>query len=267
MSDYNKHKMTAKHKMVTIDTIVSPQKFSCGCGRIYKYQSGLFRHKRKCKDDDVVENIVIENDEAIDYKEMFLTYMKENDKKFMTLLTENSKLVSTISDMVPKIGNNNNNNNNRFNINVFLNEDCKDAITMDTFMKGVTISLDNLLITKDKGLGEGITSIFIDNMRKLSVHERPIHCSDLKRDTLYIKNEEWEKDVDNKQIGKVIGTMCYKQVQSVGKWTDEYPDYEKSSSKTDEYVNLIRNCTQSPDENEQKILRNISKEILMPKTH
>ena len=84
-------------------------------------------------------------------------------------------------------------------------------------------------------------------------------------DTIYIKNEEWEKDVDNQQFGKAVGEISHKQVKSIGKWTDEYPDYEKRSSKTDEYVTLIRNTMQCPVENSQKIMRNVSKSILIPK--
>ena len=196
--------------------------------------------------------------------------MVKDNKQMVELLTEMMpKMVETLTEMVPKIGNNNTtNSNNKFNLNVFLNEKCADAMSMDTFLQGMTVSLDNLMITKDKGFAEGIASIFVDNINKLDIHERPIHCSDLKRDTIYIKNDEkWEKDEGNKNFGKAIGTISYRQVKSIGSWTDEYPDYEKSSSKTDVYIHLVRNCTQCPAENEQKIMRNVSKDILMPKAH
>jgi len=226
-------------------------------------RQGLHKHKQTCDydgstKDDIVENTeedIVENkkEDDTDYKSMFFAMVKDN-KQIVNLLTE----------IVPKIGNNNN-SNNKFNLNVFLNEKCKDAMTMDKFIEGVTVSLKNLEITKDKGFAEGITSIFIDNMNKLGVHERPIHCSDQKRDTIYIKNEEWEKDVGNQQFGKAVGGISHKQVKSKGKWTDEYPDYEKRSSKTDEYVTLVRNSMQCPVENGPKIMKNVNKSILIPK--
>jgi hypothetical protein len=242
-------------------------------------RQGLHRHKKTCdydgstKDDIVVnqENDIVDNQEEDDtnYKELLIAMINDNKD----LHQDNKKMIEMLAEMVPKIGNNNNsnnttNNNNKFNLNVFLNEKCRDAMSIDEFIEGATVSLKNLEITKDKGFAEGIVSIFMDNINKLDIHERPIHCSDLKRDTIYIKNDEkWEKDEGHKKFGKAIGTISYKQVKSIGSWTDEYPDYEKSSAKTDEYIHLVRNCTQCPEENEQKIMKNVSKSILMPKTN
>ena len=93
---------------------------------------------------------------------------------------------------------------------MFLNEKCKDAMTMDKFIEGIEISMKNLLTTKDKGLAEGISNIFVENMNKLSLHERPLHCTDTKRETLYIKNDKWEKDKDNKQVKENMRAMSLK---------------------------------------------------------
>ena len=110
-----------------------------------------------------------------------------------------------IGELIPKVGNNNTNIKQRFNVNIFLNEQCKDAINMHDFIKQIEVSLDNLLTTRDKGLSEGISNVFIENMNKLSLYERPLHCTDLKRETLYIKdNNVWEKDGDKSRIKSSI---------------------------------------------------------------
>ena len=167
---------------------------------------------------------MVTDGDDVDYKKMFMNLVKQKDSEIMNLVKQNSEIMKTITEMAPLIGNNNNNINN-FNINIFLNEKCKDAISMDKFIQGIEISMKNLLTTKDKGLAEGISNIFIENMNKLSLHERPLHCTDTKRETLYIKNDEWEKDNDNKQIKEKMRDVAQKQVRSLNKWTGEHPNY------------------------------------------
>ena len=117
-----------------------------------------------------------------------------------------------INNNILALSNNNTiNTKNKFNINVFLNEKCKDAISIDQFIEGIEISLKNLLTTKDKGQSEGISNIIIENMNRLSLYERPLHCTDKKRETLYIKNSEWEKDDTGEQINKAIKKIETKQ--------------------------------------------------------
>ena len=298
---FKRHNLSSKHIYIKNGLSSKNNSLVCACGKQYMRRQCLYTHKKTCsyKKEDIGENTeddngentekddIGENTEKDDIGENTDEDIGENteddiveNKKddntdykgmFIAILKDNNKIVNLLTEMVPKMGNNNNNNsnnnsNNKFNLNVFLNEKCADAMSMDTFLQGMTVSLDNLMITKDKGFAEGIASIFVDNINKLDIHERPIHCSDLKRDTIYIKNDEkWEKDEGHKKFGKAIGTISYKQVKSIGSWTDEYPDYEKSSSKTDEYIHLVRNCTQCPAENEQKIMKSVSKNILMPK--
>ena len=183
----------------------------------------------------------------------------------MTLIKENSKLVKTISEIAPKVGNNNNNikQKNNFNINIFLNERCKDAISMDKFIQGIEVSMKNLLTTKDKGLAEGVSNIFIENMNKLSLHERPLHCTDTKREILYIKNDEWEKDQDNKQIKEKMRTIAQKQVQSLNKWTGEHPNYLKVPNLQDEYTKLIQGISDTLDQNEGKVLKKVCNNVYL----
>ena len=262
-SEYNKHLLTAKHGMVTNGykkvQVIRP--FMCECGKEYKHRQGLSRHKKKCNynpnivDEDAKEdNVVTDTPEGdnVDYKELV-----------MTLIKENSKLIKTISEIAPRVGNNNNNIKQKFNINIFLNEQCKDAISMDKFIQGIEVSMKNLLTTKNEGLAEGVSNIFIENMNKLSLHERPLHCTDTKRETLYIKNEEWEKDQDNKQIKEKMRAIAQKQVQSLKKWTGKHPNYMKVPHLQDEYTKLIQGITDTLDQNEEKVLKNVCNNVYL----
>jgi hypothetical protein len=265
-SEYNKHLLTAKHRMVTNGYkkvhVISP--YMCECGKKYKHRQGLSRHKIKCdyvpetvdksteEDDTAIE---ITGSDNVDYKELV-----------MTLIKENSKLIKTISEIAPRVGNNNNNIKQKFNINIFLNEQCKDAISMDNFIKGIEVSMKNLLTTKEKGLAEGVSNIFIENMSKLSLHERPLHCTDTKRETLYIKNEQWEKDKDNKQIKEQMRAIAQKQVKSLNKWTEEHPNYLKVPHLQDEYTKLIQGITDTLDQNEDKVLKKVCNNVYIPET-
>ena len=274
--DYNKHLLTAKHNMVINGIKKSRDNgpYICGCGKEYMNCSGLSRHKRKCDydpnivEEDAKEDIVDTGTtggggEDVDYKEMFMTLIKQKDSEIMTLVKQNSEIMKTITEMAPLIVNNNNNNTNNFNINIFLNEKCKDAISMDKFIQGIEISMKNLLTTKDKGLAEGISNIFIENMNKLSLHERPLHCTDTKRETLYIKNDEWEKDSDNKQIKEKMRDVAQKQIRSLNKWTEEHPDYMKVSHLQDEYSKLVKGISDTLDQNEEKVLKKVCDNVYL----
>ena len=232
-------------------------------------RQGLYIHKKTCdyvgsteddivenKKDDIVENKkddIVENkkDDDTDYKAMFIALLKNNDK-----------MIETMAEMVPKIGNTTN-SHNKFNLNVFLNEKCKDAMTMDKFIESIEISMKNLLTTKDKGLAEGISNIFVENMNKLSVHERPLHCTDTKRETLYIKNDKWEKDKDNKQVKGNMRAIAQKQVRSLNKWTEEHPDYMKVSHLQDEYTKLVKGISDTLGPNEGKVLKKVCDNVYL----
>jgi len=183
-----------------------------------------------------------------------------------TVIKQNKELQKTICELIPKVGNNNNNNNNninqKFNINVFLNEECKDALTMNQFIDKIEVSLSNLMLTKTRGIEEGISNIFIENMNKLSLYERPIHCTDTKRETVYIKSDgengedpQWEKDKDNKKLKKAIKKVESKQHKNIKKWMNQHPNWEDNPDLQDEYIKLVKNCTN--DINEQKVIKKL----------
>ena len=194
-SQYNRHLLTAKHNMVINGNKKVPkvpkdikEQHVCKCGKEYKYIQGLSRHKKTCilKQN---QNIIIETSATENYKDIVFKLITENQEFKKIMFKENQELRKQLveqqkqmSVMIPLIGNNNNNTNikQKFNINVFLNEKCKDAISIDQFIDTIEVSMKNLLTTRDKGLGEGLSSIIIDNMNKLSVYERPMHCTDKK---------------------------------------------------------------------------------------
>jgi hypothetical protein len=260
--DYSRHLLTRKH-INTIKYNENTQKnaifenFSCKCGKSYPYKASLYNHKKRCKHleekeekEEKKENIIITDENDIDYKTMFFK-----------LMNDNKELQKTITEMIPKIGNINNNINQKFNINLFLNEECKDALTMEQFINKIEVSISNLLLTKDKGIDEGISNIFIENMNKLSLYERPMHCSDTKRETVYIKSEnndsdsKWEKDKENTKLKKAIKNVAHVQQKNLIKWVEEHPGWENNQDLQDEYMKLIKSCTD--DITDKKVIKKL----------
>ena len=248
-TDYDRHLLTLKHNSYKMETNMeikkTPKEYICKkCNKQYMTNSGLWKHEKICNFSHDKSITTGENKE--DMKDLVLK-----------LIDENKELRKTITEMVPKIGNNNNNIKQKFNINLFLNEKCKDALSMDQFIQGIEISMKNLLTTRDKGQVEGITDIIIDNMNKLSLYERPMHCTDKKRETIYIKNDEWEKDIDKKHISKAIKQVEHKQIQNIQLWLDQHPNYMNIPSQQDEFIKLVQETSKSVDESREKILKNL----------
>mgnify|MGYP003326111951 CR=1 FL=1 len=259
-ANFDRHILSAKHKMddkwMTKNEQNEQEKkenfFECSCGKKYKYRQGLHKHQQKCiliKQDNINED----SDKNIDYKDMFLKMMKQNNE-----------LMNQVTDLIPKVGNNNNNTINRqkFNINIFLNEECKDAITMNEFIKKIEVSLSNLLTTQNKGISEGVSDIFIENMNKLSLHERPMHCTDVNKEIVYIKSEndgknsEWKQDIENKELKCALQKISKVQQQNLKKWTDENPNWNKDPKLEKEYMKLVKNATDDLKENAENQITN-----------
>ena len=277
--DYKRHLLTEKHKKTANDdkmvtngykmvtdcgetsVITDDVIHTCECGKVYKHRQGLFRHKNKCKFISE-ETTLVNMDNDTDIKGLIMKLMTENQE----IKKENSILINKITEIIPKIGNNNNNtiNKNKFNINVFLNEKCKDAISMDEFIDKIEITMKNLLTTKDKGLGIGLSNIIIDNMSKLSLYERPMHCTDKKRETLYIKNDGWEKDEKKEHINDLLKKIEKEQIKSIDKWTQEHPNFQADEHLQEEYINLIRSCTSSIEDCKEKAIKKVCENIHIP---
>ena len=286
--DYNRHLHTSKHNKMMNTNIYNnicdnnnKIIYNCICGKSYKYQSGYCKHKNKCLYSEIVNNKKINkkdynNQETKeDYKELVIKLITDNQEFKREMFKENQELRKQIKEMLPFIGNNNNNNNNnshninnvkqKFNINVFLNEKCKDAISIDQFIDTIEVSMKNLLTTRDKGLGEGLSSIIIDNMNKLSLYERPMHCTDKKRETMYIKNKVWAKDDKLEQIDKLLKCVENKQLKNIEKWTNENPNFMESEKLQEEYIKLIKGCTSSIHDCRGKTIKKICDKIYIEK--
>ena len=248
----------------------------CECGKAYKFNSSLYRHKKTCNiaithttkiaynNNNINNNISINQDENTsylkddDYKSMFLKLLDEN-KEFKNMLI---KQQNQIGELIPKVGNNNVNNvnnvNQKFNVNIFLNTHCKDALNIDDFVKNIDINLDDLDYTKNNGLAEGISNAIIQNMSKLSLYERPLHCTDIKRETLYIKNQDaWEKDNSKIKIKKAIKDVSDKQFKSIRKWTNTNPDFQDDTNKQDYFAKVLSVLGKDNKDVDTKVIKKI----------
>ena len=283
--DFNKHLLTSKHKnntFIDISFTNSEKKseksenikiFSCHCGKKYKSRQGLYVHKKKCiffefnnngENSIITKNDVSNNQLLTLSNDAILKLINDNNELKNIILEQQTQLgkqQEQISELIPKVGNNNNTQNNKFNIQVFLNEKCKDAINMSDFIKSIEVSLQQLDFTKCNGLANGLSKTIMDNMNKLSVYERPLHCTDVKRETLYIKDENvWAKDNNKEKIKKAIKKASGKNYNALQDWKEENPDFLNNDSKTDYFTNTIRVIGKSIHGDEEKIIKNICKE-------
>ena len=261
--DWNRHLLTRKHINATkttentSNTSNTSNTLICECGKKYKERTALWRHKKKCDYEEKVENIEEKTEENIDYKEMFLEMVNQMKKKDEQL-----------DKIIPLIGNNNmtNSNNSQFNINVFLNEDCKDALNLMDFVDSLKLQLKDLDNTGKLGFVEGTSRIFIEGLNKLEITKRPIHCSDIKEETLYIKdNDTWEKENKNKdKMKKAIDKITDINMDQMPEWVKENPKF----ANDDEYLKVISNIMNVMDSNKQnkqkeQIINNVAKEIIL----
>ena len=277
-SDYNIHCLTIKHKRLTnakntnvISENLAKNEYTCCCGKIYKHQSSLSKHKKLCnynKEEQIIE--CGENKDEL--KSLIIKIMTDSSEKMNFLMNENKELRNQlkeqnhqITELIPKVGNNNNNLKQKFNINVFLNEKCKDALSMDEFIDKIEISMKNLLTTKEKGQAEGISNIIMENMKKLSLYERPLHCTDKKRETLYIKNNEWEKDENKQHINKALKKVESKQLKNLNVWLEEHPNYMNNSRQQEEFAKLMSECGKSIDDSRDKVIKNLCNQVYLDK--
>jgi hypothetical protein len=243
---------------------VSHANFHCECGKSYKHASSLSKHKSKCvylQDEGAkkyyTDEIIPTNNVEILLKNI-LEENKAIHKKNDSILEENKILRQEIKNL--KLGNTMiNSNNNSFNINMFLNEKCKNAMNIEDFVEKIKLTLEDLQFTKENGYTKGISNIFIKNLNDMDVTERPIHCSDQKRLQFYVKNEnEWSKDKNNEKIDNSIQQVSVKQLKSIQDWVEANPDYLESTAKTEEYFTLVRSITQP---NDDKNLKNIKRKV------
>jgi hypothetical protein len=274
------------------------------CGKTYKFRSGLSIHKRthaqpqtqlqphaqpqmqmqmqtqpqdKQFSDliEVVKDLMAHNKEVVSQNKDMISQNKILVDAIQTKMANDSTLALTLAGAGGGIGNritnntNNITNNTQFNLQVFLNTDCKDAINLSDFVKTLKITLQDLEFTKTNGIVEGVSSIIVNNLKGMDVHKRPIHCTDLKRETMYVKNDEWIKDDLHEHINKFIYlTSCY-QTRVIQDWMNAHPGWETKERMHTEYHNICKELYKSIEKDERankKIIKAFLKEVHLAKT-
>ena len=282
-SQYDRHLLTLKHKRIIMDNKKVQQHYDCNCGKSYNYLSGLCKHKIKCT--KIQESVVTTTD-----SNMFSQILKQNDD-FKHLIIEQNKLFveqnqglqqqiidicknGIIQNNTINQVNTTNSNNKTFNLQVFLNEDCKDAMNISDFMSSIQLQLEELVSVGKLGFVEGISNIIIKNLKALDIRKRPLHCTDLKRETVYIKeNGVWIKDDENNtKLRKVIKNVAFRNSKNTRLFKDKYPDCVRSESRLSDTYSIIiieamgGGSKTDPKESEDKILRRILKELTFDKS-
>jgi len=277
---WDRHLSTAKHTKSIDDNDLATKKeqkgqpYTCEhCCRQYNDRSGLWRHKKKCT--IKIGSTTLIPDTIEEQKELIQFLLKENSE-FKQLMLEQNKMMI---ELAKKSGNHNNshnitnNTNNNFNLNFYLNETCKNAMNIMDFVKQLPVSIKHLEDTSRLGFAEGISKIFIDGLKQMNVSDRPIHCSDPKREILYIKdNNEWNKETDNKLIlTNAIKHVAHKNLKQISEWVKIYPDCQNSeSNKNDKYLKIVYESMSGSSEEESnknysKIIKNIVRETTINK--
>ena len=241
LSKWDRHILTVKH----LQNIKRSEKrqpiFACKkCNKTYKSRNGLCYHESKCnhievQQDTLINRVLSDNQRILSDNLELRNFIVEQSKTIEKIMMQNTEVMSKALEsnkIITTNSNNTINNNNKFNINVFLNEQCKDAFNFNEFVKNIEISYQDLENNAQLGFVQGISKIFIDNLRQLGVNERPIHCTDVKRETMYIKDEDkWMKEVDDSKLQKAIQTVSYKSMGKLMEWKKENPDYQDMDSE------------------------------------
>ena len=277
LSDWTRHLTTRKHTVSLNGNSlekkeIKKNEFVCSCGKKYTSNSGLWKHKKTCNNFDKPE------DSEFKEQEFDQDNFKITSKMFYDLLKQNNELQKSLIEMSKERGpinnsNNNNCNNKTFNLQVYLNETCKDAINLTDFIDSIKVQIKDLEKVGEKGYAEGISEIFINNLQQLNTHSRPIHCSDSKRETIYIKDaEQWTKDDEEKTtLTKAIKQVANKNIKQISEWQKLHPKYKDPDSKqNDKYMKIVLNSmsgstNEEANKNYEKIIKNVIKETVIDK--
>jgi hypothetical protein len=270
LSNYNAHVLTRKHTILqnTTEKKSKNAEYICHCNKVYKHHSSLWNHKKHC-------NFIKENKDNEDVDNDL------NDKNLiLTLIQQNNELQKQMLEVI-KNGTNTNNNtfhnnnshNKTFNLQVFLNETCKDAMNIMDFVDTIKIQLADMESVGELGFVNGMSKLILKNLKALDENMRPVHCSDPKRVTMYVKDSNvWEKEGrDNLKIKKAIKYIAHKNICALPQWREKYPDCIYSDSrKSDQYNRLIIEAMggegNDEDGKSNKIITKIAKEVVIDKS-
>ena len=291
--NYEKHLFTRKHKnndkMMSNDDIEKSSLYLCDCGKVYRHRQGLHFHKKTCtqsqSDTIPTENIIVVQHNDQNHISILTSMVMEIAKSNLDLQRQSAEvqkqsaevqkqLLDICKNIQPSFNNNSNNTNtntNTFNMQVFLNEECKDAINLSDFVNSFEVQMEDLESIGILGYTTGLSNMIIKELKLLDVYKRPFHCSDARREIFYVKdNNVWERETpDNSSVKKAIRGVTRKNMGKLYDWRDEHPDYMDSDSiNNDIYIQLLlETCGGRGDTetNENKIFKNIIKEVLIKK--
>jgi len=270
--DYNRHLLTLKHlngdKMMTNNSILSPKTpvHICDCGKEYKYRQGLSIHKKQCIKTTNLEPVTnITNISP----ELIIEIIKQNNElqKQILELCKNTTTTNNTNNTV-----NNNSHNKTFNLQFFLNDTCKNAMNLTDFVSSLQINLSDLESVGELGFVNGLSKLIINGLNDLEECERPVHCSDLKRESMYVKDDnKWEKeDAENTKMKKALKQIAHKNIKMLPIWKIKNPDCKRSESHlSDKYSHMVIEAMGGSGDNDEekanKIIRKIAKEVTIKK--
>jgi hypothetical protein len=283
-SQYDRHLLTAKHINLTNPNKKVPDWHECDCGKKYKHLSSLCAHKKTCtlEKENVVENTIISEENTIVSEEKqnkTEEELRELKTMFMKMIEINQDLQKQIVElakesksMINSNNTTNNTTNNKFNLQIFLNEKCKDAFNITDFINGINVGFKDFENFGKIGYIGSISNIFIRELKELDVYKRPIHCSDLKREVIHVKdNNTWIKDEEKKQMKRAIKLIEHKNIKLIPDWVKANPEAENyTSKKHDEYNKMLGSVMgemedEDNERNYEKIIKNVAKETLIDK--
>ena len=296
-SDYDRHIASQRHAKREKQKAKNLADTQCECGKRYKFASSLSFHMKTCakvlqqrqqhqpqQKQSQMQLIVHDPgtqatdakepapaSELSEFKDMVMTMLQDNRNAYCAVVDNMSAI---IKDMIPRLGNGNvitnTNNNTQFNLNMFLNEDCKDAVKLSDFVKTLNITVKDLEYTKTKGIVEGVGSIIANNLRGMDIHKRPIHCTDAKRETMYVKADEWIKDEGHAHLRHFIYlTSCY-QTRVIQDWMNAHPGWEVKDAMHTEYQNICKELYKNiehDDSAHKKIIKTFIKDVVQLDKH
>jgi hypothetical protein len=262
---WNRHIITPKHKMVINGNEKTPKNttgYKCVCGKEYKHKSALSRHNKECF---IINNLQTANSDKNLIKELVVAnqdltnkIVEQGDK----IVEQSDKIIELAK--VPKTINNTNNITNNMTINMYLNEKCGNAMNIKNFVQNLTITLEQLMYTKEHGLAKGITNILVDNFKDVDQTERPIHCTDDKRHSLQIKDETWKTNKEEPNlIDEFVTSMSNRHFGALQEWAEDHPGWLKQNNKDEDFyldcIAKIGNPSWSTEKNNKAFLVEISK--------
>ena len=269
--DYNKHISTKKHNLATSDNTKCPK-----CSKIYSSASNLWKHKKICLQESDYEEPPVDNAVKPAQSDMIYELIKQNKELQAFLMDQNNKIMELAKNQTTIINQNNTmntTNNNQFNLNFFLNEQCKNALNIQEFLDNMQLNVSDIEATGRLGYVNGISRILINKLKELDVYARPLHCTDYKRETIYIKDKDtWQKETQEKpKMKQIVKIVANKNLRQLSAWQEENPDYKDvATPKNDEFVKIslssLGSCNKEDVEKDtNKILRNVLKEVVVEK--